>query len=217
MRYVGADISSAVDVASDRMAEAGADCAFIQCDLGKLPFPAGSFDLIFSEGVLHHTDSTECAIRSLVSLLRPGGVFMFYVYRKKGPIREFTDDYIRAKMQTMSPEEGWKKMMPLSKLGKSLGDLNIEIDLEEPIELLDIPAGKINLQRLIYWHVLKAFYRPEYDLDEMNHINFDWYAPRNAHRQTPDEVRAWCMACGLVIERERVEDAGITVVARRAS
>ena len=27
-------------------------------------------------------------------------------------------------------------------------------------------------------------------LGEMNHINFDWFAPKNARRQTEDEVRA---------------------------
>lgn len=215
IRYIGADISSAVNVAKVRMEEIGANCAFIQCDLAKLPFPQASLDVVFSEGVLHHTDSTENAIKSLAPLIKPGGLFMFYVYKKKGPVREFTDDYIRNLMQEMPPEEGWEKMKPLTKLGKILGDLNIDIEIEEPIELLDIPAGKINLQRLFYWHVFKAFYRPEYSLDEMNHVNFDWYAPRNAFRQTPGQVRSWCAEAGLSIEREQVEDAGITIVARK--
>jgi len=85
----------------------------------------------------------------------------------------------------------------------------------EPIDLLEIPAGKINLQRFFYWHVFKAYSRPEMSIEEMNHVNFDWYAPRNAHRQSLDEVRAWCAAVGLVIERERAEEAGITIVARK--
>ncbi len=59
------------------------------------------------------------------------------------------------------------------------------------------------------------FYRPELTLDEMNHINFDWYAPKNAHRQSAEEVRAWCAGLGLAIEREQVEEAGITVIARK--
>jgi arsenite methyltransferase len=50
----------------------------------------------------------------------------------------------------------------------------------------------------------------------MNYLNFDWYAPRNAHRQNPDELRAWCTVLGLAIEHERVEDAGITMIARKA-
>jgi len=106
-------------------------------------------------------------------------------------------------------------MIPLSRLGKLLGELDIEIDIPERIDLLDIPAGRINLQRFVYWHVLKAFYRPDLTLDEMNHINFDWYAPKNAHRHSPEEVRGWCAALDLAIEHERVEEAGITIIARR--
>lgn len=215
VRYIGTDISSAVNVAKERLGRLATNVAFMQCDITKLPFKKGKVDVVFSEGVLHHTDSTENAIKSLVPLLREGGLFMFYVYKKKGPIREFTDDYIRELMQKMPPHVGWEKMMPLSKLGKILGDLNIEIDIEEPIDLLEIPAGKTNIQRLFYWNVFKAFYRPEYSLEEMNHINFDWYAPRNAFRQTSEEVEKWCEEAGLSILHEKVEDAGITIVARR--
>jgi hypothetical protein len=106
-------------------------------------------------------------------------------------------------------------MMALSKLGKKLGELDIEVEILDSVDLLDIPSGKINLQRLFYWHVFKAFYHPELDLDEMNHINFDWYAPRNAHRQTVEEVRAWCAEGGLEIKKEVVENAGITMIARK--
>lgn len=215
IRYLGADISASVDVARQRMHEAGADAAFLQCDLTRLPLPRASLDAIFSEGVLHHTDSTQRAIHSLAPLLKKGGLFMFYVYKKKGPIREFSDDYIRAQMQDMTPEEGWAAMMPITKLGKVLGELDIEIDIPERIDLLGIEAGKINLQRFFYWHVLKSYYRPEYTLDEMNHINFDWFAPKNAFRQTPEQVRQWCAEAGLDIMREQVEEAGITIVARK--
>ena len=216
IRYVGADISTAVDVAKSRFGERGfGDAAFIQADIANLPIPAESVDAIFSEGVLHHTDSTKNALLALAPKLKPGGRFMFYVYRRKGPIREFTDDYIRDKLQSMAPEEAWKSLEPLSRLGQTLGALDIEVDVPENIDLLSIPAGKINLQRLFYWHVFKAFYRPDMDLDEMNHINFDWYAPINAHRQSAEEVRQWCDEAGMEIERERVEDAGITVIARK--
>jgi SAM-dependent methyltransferase len=215
LRYVGVDVSSAVEVAKARFDERGLRAGFLQADLGDLPFATESFDAIFSEGVLHHTDSTRGALAALTPLLKRGGRFLFYVDRRKGPIREFTDDYIREKLQAMSPAEGWEAMEPLSKLGKALGELDIEVDVPEKIDLLDIPAGRINLQRLFYWHVFKAFYRKDYTLGEMNHINFDWYAPKNAHRQSAAEVRSWCSELGLAIERERVEDAGITVVARR--
>lgn len=213
--YIGADISEAADVAAKRFAERGVKGQFIQSDLGKLPFSEESFDAIFSEGVLHHTDSTKEALRSVVMLLKVGGRMMFYVYKKKSPVREFTDDFIRERLQGVKPDEAWEMLMPLTKLGETLGRLNIEVDVPETIDLLGIPAGKIDLQRLFYWHIFKAYYRPEWSLEEMNHVNFDWYAPKNAFRQTPEEVRAWCEELNLVIEREVVEDAGITVIARK--
>ena len=108
-------------------------------------------------------------------------------------------------------------MLPLSRLGRALGELNVTVDVPEAVELLGIPAGRIDLQRLFYYHVCKAFYRPEMTLDELNHINFDWFAPRNAHRQTPKQVLGWCSELGLAIERERVEPSGITVIARKAA
>lgn len=215
VRYLGVDVSAAVDVARSRFAERGLSGAFMQADLMRLPLPAQAVDLVFAEGVLHHTDDTRAAMAALARPLKPGGRFLFYVYRKKGPVREFTDDYIRAKLQTMTPAQGWQAMMPLTKLGRALGELDIDIDVPERIELLDIPAGRIKLQRLFYWHVLKAFYRPDFSLEEMNHINFDWFAPKNAHRHTPDEVRAWCDELALEVERERIEEAGIAVIARK--
>jgi len=215
IRYVGADISTAVDVAAQRFGERGLEAGFIQSDLLQLPLAPESVDVIFSEGVLHHTDSTRGALEALTPLLEPGGRFLFYVYRRKGPIREFTDDYVRAKLAGLPPEQAFKALEPLTKLGKALGELEVEVNVPENVDLLEIPAGPINLQRLFYWHVFKAFYDPDLTLDEMNHANYDWYAPRNAHRQSPEEVTEWCEAAGLEIERERVEKAGITIVARR--
>ena len=216
LRYLGVDVSTAVDVARKRFEERGLPGAFLQADISDLPLPEGTVDLVFSEGVLHHTNSTEKAFLSLARLLKSGGRFLFYVYRRKGPVREFTDDYIRAQLQAMPPEDAWRAMEPLTRLGIALGELDAEIDVPAPIELLGIPAGRISVQRLFYWHVAKAFYRPDLTFDEMNHINFDWYAPTNAHRQSPEEVRAWCTAAGMMIEHEVVEDAGITVIARKA-
>jgi len=217
VRYLGIDISTAVDVAAARFTEQGLGGGFLQANISQLPLAPKSVDIIFSEGVLHHTDSTEKAFFALAELLKQGGRFLFYVYRKKGPLREFTDDYIRDRIQAMTPEDAWKAVMPLTELGKVLGELNIEINVPQTIELLEIPAGKINLQRFFYWHVCKAFYRPDMTIEEMNHINFDWYAPKNAHRHTIEEVRGWCAKAGFTIERERVEEAGITIIAKKMS
>jgi arsenite methyltransferase len=215
VRYLGVDVSSAVDVAAQRFREAGIEAAFMQADLTELPFAPGTVDVIFSEGVMHHADSTRMALLRLATILRPGGRFLFYVYRKKGPIREFTDDYVRGRLRELSPEEAWEALRPLTRLGRALGELRVEVDVPEDIDLLNIPAGRIDIQRLFYWHVMKAFYDPGLDLEESNHINYDWYAPANAHRQSIDEVRAWCAEAQLEIEHENIEPSGITVIARK--
>lgn len=217
IRYLGVDISDAVSVASQRFAEDRIPGEFLQADLTDLPLSDASVDVVFSEGVLHHTDSTENAIHKLARLIKPDGWMVFYVYRRKGPIREFTDDYIRARIQDLSEDEAWNALIPLSRLGHALGELDIEIDVPEAIDLLEIPAGPINLQRLFYWHIFKAYYRPDFTLDEMNHINFDWYAPKNAQRQSIEEVRNWCADAGLAIIREHVEPAGITIWAKKTA
>ena len=214
--YLGVEISAAVDLARSRFRARGLDGAFVQGDLCARPLPPAAADVILAEGVLHHTDSTRGALRALVPFLKPGGRLLFYVYRRKGPIREFTDDYVRARVQSMSGEEAWAALLPLTRLGVALGELGARIEVPEAIGLLDIPAGSHDLQRLFYWHVAKAFYRPDLTIEEMNHINFDWYAPANAHRQSPEEVRTWCEEAALEIEREVVEDAGVTIIARRA-
>ena len=215
VRYLGVDVSDSVDIAAQRFRENGLEAGFVQTDLSRLPFAADTVDVIFSEGVLHHTDSTRNALLQLAPLLRPGGRFLLYVYRKKGPVREFTDDYVRARLRELEPGAAWDALRPLTKLGRALGELDVEIEVPEDIGLLDIPAGRTSIQRLFYWHVMKAFYDPALDLEELNHINYDWYAPANAHRQTAEEVRSWCEEGQLEIEREVIQPAGITVIARK--
>lgn len=213
--YLGIDISSAVDVARTRFQEMGYPGDFLQVSLLEVPLDDESVDIIFSEGVLHHTDNTETSINYLATKLRKGGRFLFYVYAKKAVIREFTDDYVREQLQTLSDEEAWEALKPLTKLGVELGKLDIEIDVPEDIPFLKISKGKLNLQRFFYWNICKLYYRPDYSLEEMNHINFDWFRPLNCHRHTKEEIIVYCEKANLAIERINVQESGITVVARK--
>lgn len=213
--YLGVDISDSCNVARTRFSQMGYPGDFIQASLDDNRIPKGAFDIVFSEGVLHHTDNTQRSISVLAEKLKKGGRFLFYVYAKKAVIREFTDDYIRQFLKPLSDEEAWEALYPLTKLGVSLGRINQTIEVEEDIPCLGIKKGKLDLQRFFYWNVCKAFFRPDYSLDEMNHLNFDWFRPLNCHRQTPEEVRSFCDKANLEIERMNVEEAGITVVAKK--
>lgn len=215
--YLGVDISDAVEIAREQFRLLGYPGEFLQTSLLDLPIPNDSVDLIFSEGVLHHTDSTEESIRYLATKLKPGGRFAFYVYAKKAILREFSDDHIRQYLQNLTHEEAWEALKSLTQLGITLGEVNLAIEIKEDIPFLGISRGKIDLQRFFYWNICKLFYHPDYTLEEMNHINFDWFRPLNCHRHTPEEVQAYCQNAGLVIEGLNVQESGITIVARKCA
>ena len=213
-QWFGVDISEAIDVAQERLGSIPGT-HFIQADVLTLPFREQTFDAIFSEGVLHHTPSTERALKSLVTVLTPGGEILFYVYRKKAPVREFTDDHIRGIVSPHDPETAWNMLRPLTKLGQALAELHAEVDVPEDVPCLGIKAGRYDVQRLIYWHFAKLYWNETFSFEENNHVNFDWYHPYYAHRHTEEEVRRWCDESGLCIVYFNVQESGLTVRAIR--
>jgi len=104
----------------------------------------------------------------------------------------------------------------VTRLGQVLAETGTTITIPEDIPVLEIPRGTYDVQRLFYWHVAKLFWNPAMSFDENHHINFDWYHPVFAHRQTEAEVRSWCAELGLEIERFNAQESGFTVRARRA-
>ncbi len=211
--YLGVDISDSVEVAKVRFREAGYEGEFLKANLLDLPVPDESVDVIFSEGVLHHTDNTEKSFKYLARKLKKQGRFMCYVYAKKAVIREFTDDHVRQQLASLTDDQAWESLRALTLLGVELGKLQADLNVPEDIPYLGIKKGRYDLQRFFYWNICKLYYRPEYTIEEMNHINFDWFRPLNCHRHTPEEVRTWCADIGLSIEHLNVQEAGITIVA----
>ena len=78
---VGIDLSFAVDAAQGNLG-ARDNVNLAQADVFKLPFRQGTFDCIFSIGVLHHTPDCRAAVMRLIPYLKPGGVLAIWVYPK---------------------------------------------------------------------------------------------------------------------------------------
>jgi ubiquinone/menaquinone biosynthesis C-methylase UbiE len=53
-----------------------------QADCEQLPFRDGSFDFVWSWGVIHHSSVTERCLAEITRVLRPGGRIMLMVYYK---------------------------------------------------------------------------------------------------------------------------------------
>ena len=183
----------------------------IQGDILRMPFRDESFDLVFSEGVLHHTPDTDEAFARCCKVLKQDGEIAFYVYRKKGPIREFADDYLRAMMERASTSEKWEIVRKLTKLGKALSDSRAKVSIPEDIPELGVQKGRVHVQRFVYWNFLKCFWNEELTFDENVMVNFDWYAPKHSHRHTEAEIRDWCRRNGVEVVWWFQEPSGYSV------
>jgi SAM-dependent methyltransferase len=180
---VGLDLSGAVFAARDQ-ARGLPGVSIVQGDLLRPPFAEGTFDHIYSLGVLDHTPDPRAAFLALAALLKPGGRIVIWVYPKEKPRLERVMNLHRAVStrlplranillsQLLSPIGGWKRRLMLSKnpvvarAGVALNLLTIGVSMH--------PDPEVRVCDTL-----------------------DWYAPRYLSRHTLDEVRGWFGEAGL--------------------
>ncbi len=209
----------AVDTALDALKIARKDVshprvAFVHADINRLPFADEFFDFINCDQVIHHTPDPRAAFESLGRKLKPGGRICCYVYRKKAAAREFTDDYVRERISGLKIDDALKVCEGITRLGQTLANLKVTVEIEEDIPVLGIKKGRVDLQRFFHWNVMKCFWNDEFDFFTNNVINFDWFHPEFCFRYEPDEFRAW-FAEGWDIEAWDVQEAGLSCRARK--
>jgi ubiquinone/menaquinone biosynthesis C-methylase UbiE len=71
-----------IEITRHRFRLYDADGAFMISDGEHLPFRDESFDVVYSNGVLHHTPDTAGAIREVHRVLRPGGTAKVMLYHR---------------------------------------------------------------------------------------------------------------------------------------
>lgn len=166
------DLSLAVEAAAANLG-ARPNVSFYQADIFNLPFAEGSFDYIYSLGVLHHTPDTRRAFLGLTRLLKPGGRITIWVYAR----RRFMYN-------------GSEILRPLtSRLPKplllSLCRVAVPLYHIHRIPALGVVSGAI----------LPTSRDPDPAWRWLD--TFDWYSPTYQWKHTHEEVRGWFAEAGL--------------------
>jgi SAM-dependent methyltransferase len=169
----------------------------------------GQFDFIYCQEVLHHTGAPRNAFINLCGSLSEGGEIAIYVYRKKAPIREFVDDFVRERLSELPYEKALETCEQIAALGKVLSELHIDVDVPS-VDVLEIAAGKYDLQRFIYHFFMKCYWNPGYSFNDNVVINYDWYHPQESSRHTMDEIREWFSVGNIGIIHILEDPYGIT-------
>ena len=188
-----------------------ANIHFLQADIQKLPFKKDFFDFICSDQVLHHTKSTERSFKILTKLLAKKGVISIYVYKIKGPLREFADNFIRESTVKMTEKQCIQFSKDMALLGKSLSQIKKTVTISRNIPLLEIKAGTYDVQRFIYWNFLKCWWSKDVPFDQSIATNFDWYFPEYAYRHSPKQVKKWFNESKLRITHFNEIESGISL------
>lgn len=77
----GTDLTPrSIEISKHRFSIYGLAADFLITDSERLPFPDESFDIVYSNGVLHHTPDTAGALRELHRVLRRGGTAKVMLY-----------------------------------------------------------------------------------------------------------------------------------------
>ncbi len=191
---VGIDLTRAVDSAAHNLA-GRENVDLLQADLRSLPLRDGSFDVIYSIGVLHHTPDTRDAFRGLLRLLKPGGTVAIWVYHRPPwrrpwlpPSHAFSDA-----LRVVTTRLPHGVLLSLCRARARMHD-RVKNPLLAKVLRKVIPA---NEHPDFEWRVLDTF---------------DWYSPRYQWKHTDDEVRGWFEESGLT--DVRVLDVPVAVRGR---
>lgn len=158
---------------------------FVQASLWRPPFAEGTFDLLYSHGVIHHTHSTEKALRSVAPLVRRGGRLYIWVY---GDVA--TRETLSRRV-AYAVEQGVRPMF--SRLPPQVTSVLIA-----PFAVLYIGINR--LQRLL------GRKREPYDYARALHAARDRLTPLFAHHASAATVAGWLRAAGFTDLHQVGED-----------
>jgi SAM-dependent methyltransferase len=100
-----------------RRNEGAGNVEFVEADIAEMSL-GRQFDLVFSVGVVHHTDDPDRTVDNLTRHVRPGGKLILWVYSEEGNwlVRHGVEPIRKALLRRMAR----RKLLRLSKLVTAL-------------------------------------------------------------------------------------------------
>ncbi len=210
------DLSNAVYAAKKNLTSFGFDnIVYLRSDMQELPFADEFFDIVICHATLQHVENPKKALQTMLSKLKKDGLILFDLYKKAAPVRDFCDDFVRSKISDLPPEKAYEQVMQITKLGEALRAQNIKITVPCDIPMLEIEAGEYDLQRFLYYKILKMFWNDGMSLEENHIVNFDWYYPKISPRFTEEEVKTMMSELNVEIIDYKATEGGIGVIIKK--
>ena len=148
---------------------------FIQADIFNLPLREGTFDFIYSLGVLHHTPDPKKAFKALPHFLKSGGEISITLYSAYQKIFVYNSKFWRF-FTTRMPK---KILYSLCHLAIPLYYLYKIPFLGELFKMFIV----INLHPDWRWRLLDTFdwYSPKYQFWHVHYEVFKWFDESDLH------------------------------------
>jgi SAM-dependent methyltransferase len=169
---VGIDLSYAVDAAQRNFKE-NPFFHIVQASAFAPPFAEGAFDYVFSQGVLHHTFSTEAAFQAITKLPREGGRLYVWLYSHRDEARTLKRRILFGVERFLRP---------------------VYSRLPEPLQTVAL-APWAPLYIAHQWLAARGNDQlTTYSWREAMHAARDRWTPRFVHRHSDEEVARWFTA-----------------------
>ena len=182
---VGLDLSHSLERARENT-RGLTNVLLVQGNILEPPFRPGTFDYVYSVGVLHHTPDCRLAFKRSAALVAPGGRFSVWLYpteRQSGlyarAVHFVQDRVIRPVTCRLPP--AW-----LYQVCRLLGRMTYWRDAAAA-------DGRIALAK--FYALFAVGGHPEPKIAEF--LNFDWYSPQYRSYHSEEELLRWFAEEGL--------------------
>jgi len=181
---VGLDLSEAV-LAAYRNNRTSPRAQVVQGDIFRPPFERGTFDFVYSIGVLHHTPDPQGAFCALRPYVKPGGVLFAWIYGPRGGVSEAITRVLRRITTRMDYRALYALCATIA--------VGLRVFSHYPYRVLSrVPGAAALAQRL----PLHDHHR--YPLKVVVADAFDRLSVPLVRYYTDEDLRGWIRAAGLV-------------------